>query len=99
MITCDCKKTILLKCHKSSVFNSADQVCRQITAVDLQKEMAVIQSVSKNVNCNIDAKCNVQTFNSPSTIFDEYDYCQLSIYLSFCLSRKYDNQLKLSLLS
>ena len=68
MITCDCKKTIFLKCHKSSVFDSTDQVCRQITAVDLQKEMAVIQSVSKNVNCNIDAKCNVQTFNSPSTI-------------------------------
>ena len=30
----------LLKCQKSSVFDSADQACWQITAVDLQKEMA-----------------------------------------------------------
>ena len=33
-------------------------------AVDLQKKMAVIGSVGKKVDCNIDARCFVQSFNS-----------------------------------
>ena len=51
----------LVKCHKSSVFKSA--------AFDLQKKMAVIRSVVKNVDCNIDAKCYLQRFSTvPSAI-------------------------------
>ena len=51
----------LVKCQKSSVFKSA--------AFDLQTKMAVIRSVVKNVDCNIDAKCYVQQFSTvPSAI-------------------------------
>ena len=31
---------------------------------DLQKKVAVLRSVVKNVDCSIDAKCYVQSFNS-----------------------------------
>ena len=52
----------LVKCQKSSVFKSA--------AFYLQKKMAVIRSVVKNVDCNIDAKINVMYKDStvPSAI-------------------------------
>ena len=53
----------------------ADTICDMI--------MIIHFCISENVNFNIDAKCNVQSFNSLSAISDEYDYCQLSIYLSF----------------
>ena len=46
----------------SQVFKSADQVCRQIIAVDLQKRMTVVRFIGEKVDCNIDAKFYVQSF-------------------------------------
>ena len=56
-------KKPLHECHKSSVFDSAEQACWQII-FDLQKKTAVIRSVGKKVARNIDVRCDQESFNS-----------------------------------